>query len=52
MREVHPHLLPSDVNKEMVEELLKSFGFVKLTRYPRNQVFHLIAYKQEITKNC
>lgn len=48
--EVHPHLLPPDVNGEKILELLTSLGFRQFDTYKRVNDYHIIAYKNKKLK--
>lgn len=43
--EVHPTLLPIEVKPEVVLDLLKSLGFGRINFYPRENEYHMVAYK-------
>lgn len=46
--EVHPNFLPHGVTSDMVINLLKSFGFMKVNIFPRGDIFHAFCYKVNI----
>ncbi|MBA7559915.1 FkbM family methyltransferase [Candidatus Atribacteria bacterium 1244-E10-H5-B2] len=48
--EVHPHLLPPDVNGEKILELITSLGFRQFDTYKRVNDYHIIAYKNKKLK--
>lgn len=43
--EIHPKLLPSDVNSEKVLGLIRSYGFTHIESYDRGSEIHAISYK-------
>ncbi len=43
--EIHPHLLPKEINAQMVITLLKSYGFGQIEDHPRGETSHLFCYK-------
>ena len=47
--EVHPALLPAEVNVEEMVSLLRSFGFDRIDRHPAGEELHLAAYKPRLT---
>lgn len=47
--EIHPTLLPAEVNLEAVLDLLKSLGFGRIDLYPRESEYHAICYKDKPT---
>lgn len=44
--EIHPNMLPEHIEPNMVIDLLKSFGFSIIKRYPRGATFHIFCYKE------
>lgn len=43
--EIHPTLLPKGETEEMILDLVKSYGFIKIERYDLKDVFHIFAKK-------
>jgi FkbM family methyltransferase len=43
--EVHPQLLPAQLNPEMLLAQMKSLGFTRISTYPGWHVFHAVGYK-------
>jgi len=45
--EIHPTMLPAEVNPGMVLALLESLGFTRIEKYPGWNVFHVAALKRD-----
>jgi hypothetical protein len=43
--EIHPTMLPPDIEPEMVIELLESCGFNRIETYPCGERFHVFCQK-------
>jgi FkbM family methyltransferase len=44
--EIHPTMLPQEIESENVIDLLKSYGFVRIECYPRGETFHALCCKK------